>query len=72
MIFQNNREGRIKGSKGRIPGGVAIILSPAAVEAWREAGLKSPITTPRDSPFVGRFIGVKLRFPLLDPYERKL
>ena len=25
-----------------------------------------------DSPFVGRFIGVKLRFPRIDPYKKKV
>ena len=25
-----------------------------------------------DSPFVGRFIGVKLKFPRIDPYEKKV
>ena len=25
-----------------------------------------------DSPFVGRFIGVKLRFPRIDPYKKKI
>ena len=28
--------------------------------------------TPHDYPFVGRFIGVKLSFPLLDQYERNV
>ena len=55
-----------------IPDGVSIILSPAAVEAWIEAGLKSPITTPHNSPFDGRFIGVKLSFPRLDTHKRKV
>ena len=72
MVFLHNQEGRVKGYKGRIPVGVAIILSPDAVEAWREAGSKSPITTPHDSPFVGRFIGVKLSLPQIDLYERKV
>ena len=55
-----------------IPDGVSIILSPAAVEAWREAGSNYLITNPHYSPFVGRFIGVKLSFPWLDQYERKV
>ena len=33
MVFQQNQEGRFKGYKGKISGGVAIILSPAAIEA---------------------------------------
>ena len=32
----------------------------------------SPIKTPHDSPFVGRFIGVKLSFPRLDTHKRKV
>ena len=72
MVIRHNQEERTIGSKGRILGGVAIILSPTACEAWRAAGLKPPITTPMDSPFVGRFIGVKLRFPRIDPYKKKV
>ena len=72
MVLRHNREERAMGSKGRIPGGVAIILSPTAVEVWRAAGSKPPITTPMDSPFVGRFIGVKLKFPRINQYEKKV
>ena len=39
---------------------------------WRAAGLKPPITTPIYSPFVGRFIGVKLSFPRISQYEKKV
>ena len=46
MVFQHNQEERIIGTKGRILGGVAIILSPTACEAWIAAGSKPPITTP--------------------------
>ena len=63
MVIRHNREERTIGSKGRIPSGVAIILSPTACETWRAAGSKPPITTPMDFPFLGRFIGAKLRFP---------
>ena len=66
MVLRHNREEIIIGTKGRIPDGVATILSPLAVEAWRAAGSKPPITTPMDSPFVGRFIGVELRYPHID------
>ena len=38
MVLRHNQEERAIGSKGRIMGGVAIILSPTAVEAWRAAG----------------------------------
>ena len=37
MVFRHNREERVIGSKGKIPGGVAIILSPTAVKVWRAA-----------------------------------
>ena len=53
MVFRHNREEREILSKGRIPGGVAIILAPSAVEAWNKTGSKAPITTPHDSLFVG-------------------
>ena len=33
MVFQHNQEDRVIGSKGKIPGRVAIILSPTAVES---------------------------------------
>ena len=72
MLFRHNQEGREKVSKGMILSGVAVILAPAAVEAWKEAGSKSPITTPHDSLFVGRFIGVKLYFPRLDQCNRRI
>ena len=72
MVLQHNREERTIVTKGRITGGVAIILSPTAVEAWRAAGSKPPITTPLDSSFIGRFIGVKLRYPRINQYEKKV
>ena len=72
MVIQHNQEEQTIGSKGRIPGRVAIILSPTACEAWRAAGSKPPITTLMEPPFVGRFIGVKLRFPQIYPYKNKL
>ena len=72
MVIRHKQEERTIGSKGRIPVGVAIILSPTAGEVWRAAGLKPPITTPMDSPFVGRFIGVKLKFPRIYQYEKKV
>ena len=34
--------------------------------------MKLPITTTMDSPFVGRFIGVKLRLPRINQYEKKV
>ena len=72
IVIRHNREERTIGSKGKIPGRVAIILSPTAVEAWRAAGLKPPITTSMDYPFVGRFKGVKLRYPRIYQYKKKL
>ena len=71
-MFCHNREEKEIGSKGRIPVEVAIILAPAAVEAWKRARSKAPITTPHDSLFVGQFIGVKLCFPLLDLYNWRI
>ena len=70
MVLRHNHEESTIGTKGRIPGGVSIILSPTAVEAWRAAGSKPPITTPLGSSFVGRFIGVKLRHPQINQYEK--
>ena len=72
MVLRHNREESTVGTKGRIPGGVAIILSPTAVEAWRAAGSNPSIRTPLDSSFVGRFIGVELRYPQIDHYEKKV
>ena len=72
MVFQHNREERIIGFKGKIPGRVAIILSSKAVEVWRAVRLKPPIMTPMDSPFIGRFIGVKLSFPQINQYEKQV
>ena len=72
MVIRHNKEERTIVSKGRIPGGVAIILSPTACEVWIAEGLKPPITTPMDSPFVGRFIGEKLRFPRIYLYKKKV
>ena len=66
MVFMHNMNEKEPGSKGRVKRGVAIILSPVAVDAWREAGSKPPITTLMVSPFSGRFIGVKLSFPKFD------
>ena len=72
MIFRHNRDEREFGTRGNIPGGVSIILSPTAVTAWRVAGEKPPITTPLQSKFVGRFLGLKLQFPRFDQFDRKL
>ena len=46
MVFRHNREEREVGTRGKVPGGVAIILSPATVTAWISVGAKPPITTP--------------------------
>ena len=71
MVVMQNINEKEPGSKGRVKGGVAIILSPVAVDAWREAGSKPPITTLMESPFSGRFIGVKLSFPKFDKWGRR-
>ena len=34
--------------------------------------MKPPITTPMDTPSVGRLIGVKLRYPQINQYEKKV
>ena len=62
MIFRHNREEREVGTRGRVPGGVAIILSPKSVTVWRAAGAKTQITTHQQSKFAGRFLGLKLQF----------
>ena len=72
MVLRHNRDKRAIGTKGRIPGSVAIILYPTAVDASRAAGSKPPITTSLDSPFVGRFIGVKIRYPKINQFENKV
>ena len=40
MVFRHNKEEIEVGTRGRVPGGVAIILYPAAVTPWRAAGEK--------------------------------
>ena len=72
MVLRHNQEERALGTKNRIPGGVAIIISPTEVVGWRAAGLNPPITTPMDSPLVGRFISFKLSFPRINQYEKKV
>ena len=72
MVFRHNQEDRVVGSKGKILGGVAKILSPTAVEVWRAAGSNPPITTPIDSPFIGISIKVKLSFPRINQYGKKV
>ena len=72
LVLRHNQDERAIGSKDIIPGGVAIILSPTAVEEWRAAGSNPPITTQMDSPCVGRFIRLKLRYPRINQYEKKL
>ena len=41
--------------------GVAIILSPRIVNAWKDAGGRDPVTTTKGGQFEGRFIGVTLK-----------
>ena len=54
--------------------GVAIILSPTLTEAYDRAGRSKPITTGSDSVenFYGRFIGIWLSFPNINPYGKKI
>ena len=70
MIFCHNREEREVGTRGRVPGEVDIILSPTVVTACRAAGAKPPITTPLQSKFVGRLVGLKLEFPCFNQFVR--
>ena len=72
MIFRHNREEREVGTRRRVPGGVAIILSPTSVTAWRSAGENPPITTHLQSNFAGRFLGLKLQFPRFDQFDRRV
>ena len=72
MIFHHNREERDIVTRRRVPGGVAIILSPIAVTACRAAGANPPITTHLQSKFAGRFLGFKLQFPRFDQFDRRL
>ena len=71
MIFRHNREEIEVGTRRRVPGAVAIILSPTAVTAWRSAGEKPPITTHLQSKFAGKFLGLKLQFPRFDRFDRR-
>jgi len=43
--------------------GVAIILSPVLVSAWKRAGAMSAMTSSVGSNFLGRMIGISLSFP---------
>ena len=72
MIFLHNRVKRVEGIIGRNPGGVAIILAPSAVVAWKEPGLSPPTTTPLTSKFVGRFVGIKMSFPKFDKWGKRV
>ena len=72
MLFFHNREEREVGTRGRVPGGVTIILPPTAVTVWRAAGAKPPITTHLQSKFAGRFLGLKIQFPCFDQFDRRV
>ena len=72
MIFLHNRCEREEGTKVRNSGGVAIILALTAVVAWKEAGSNTPITTPCDSKFIGRFVGIKMSFPKVDKRGKRV
>ena len=63
MVFMHNMGEKDPSSKGRVKGGVAIIMLTTSMIAWRAAGSKPLITTLLESSFAGRFIGVKLYFP---------
>ena len=70
MILLHNRCEREEGTKGRNPRSVTTISSLTAVVAWKEAGYNSPITTPFDPKFVGRFVGIKMSFPRFDKWGK--
>ena len=72
MIFRHNREEIEVGTGVIVPGGVAIIITPKEVTVWRASGAKPPITTPLQSKFVGRFLGLKLQFPRFDKFDRRV
>ena len=73
MVFCHKREEREVGTRGRVSGGVAIILSPTSVTTWRSAGAKPPITTPLQIKCVGRFLELKFNIfasiNLIEEYE---
>ena len=71
MVFMHNMGEKEPGSKGRVKGCVAIILSLKVVIAWGEAGSKPLITTLLKSSFAGRFFGVKLQFTKVDQCGKK-
>ena len=61
---------------GRVSSGVMIIFGPALTQAWTRAGKLKPITSPENSKFPGRIIGITLSFPNFsnrrkDTYNRK-
>ena len=57
-VFHHNYDEKKK--KGRVTGGVAIILSPRGVEAWKDAGSLPPIHVESED-FCGRFIGLTIK-----------
>ena len=72
MIFLHKICEMEERTKGSNTGGVAIIIALTAVVAWKEAGLNPPITTPLDSKFVGIFNGIKMPFPKVDKWEKRV
>ena len=72
MIFLHNICEREEGTKGRNSGGVSKILALTAVDAWKEDGSNPPITTPFDTKFVERFVGIKWSFPKFDNWGKRV
>ena len=72
MVFLYNICEREEGTIERNSGGIAIILAPTALVAWKEAGPNSPITKPFDSKLVGRFAGIKMSFPKFDMWGKRV
>jgi hypothetical protein len=52
--------------------GVAILLSPRYYSAWKAAGAMPPITTDPTGDFVGRFIGLTLKFDSVNSHGKKV
>ena len=72
IIFLHNRCEMKDGTKGRNSGGVDIILALTVVVSWKEDGSNYPITTTFDSKFVGRFVGIKISFPKIYKWGKRV
>ena len=57
--------------KGRVKGGVCIILNPELAEAYKNSD-QPKITTEAKGKFGGRFLGIPLHLPNFDDIQEKL